>query len=77
MAFTTWAALRTAIKDAIADYVAGAPCVGEYEINGRQLKYRSIKELKELYKLTTDLEDLENGGDQTTRQSHGRYRRPL
>jgi hypothetical protein len=53
MAFTTWAALKTSILDAMADSLAGSPCTGEYEIStssmSRKLKYRSYEELERLY----------------------------
>ena len=75
MAFTTWSALRTAIKDAIADYVAGSPVTGEYSIGGRTLRYRSIEDLKNLLKLTYEMEDLETAGHPSTRVSYGRHRR--
>jgi hypothetical protein len=75
MAFTTWSALRTSIKDAIADYIAGSPCTGEYSINGRRLVYRSVDDLKKLLLLTYEMEELEGGGDPSTRVSYGRYRR--
>lgn len=74
MAFTTWAALRTAILDAIANYVAGAPCIGEYTIGDRHLRYRSIAELKDLLKATYELESLESAGS-SGMVSYGRPRR--
>jgi hypothetical protein len=75
MAFTTWTALRTAIKDAIADQVAGAPCAGEYQIRGRKLVYRSYQELIDLLHKTYDLEALESAGETSTTISYGRPRR--
>jgi len=73
--FTTWSALRDAIKDAIANHVAGEPCVGEYSIGSRRLKYRSIKELTELFHMSYKLEEMENAGDSGVMVSYGRYRR--
>jgi hypothetical protein len=73
--FTTWAALRTAVKDAIADYVAGSPCVGEYSMGGRTMRYRNIKELRELFEMTYNLENIENAGQGSTVTSYGRYSR--
>lgn len=73
MAFTSWSALRTAIKDAIADYVAGSPITGSYTINGRQMTYRSIDELKKLLQLTYEMEDIESAGDYSNRQSYGTF----
>lgn len=75
MAFSTWTALRTAIKDAIADHVAGSPCTGEYSIGGRTLKYRSYQDLIELYRKTYVLEAMETPGTVSTRVSYGRHRR--
>ncbi len=74
-AFTTWAALRTAILDAIADSVAGAPMTGEYWKGNRRLRYRSYDELVSLYDKTFDLETLENSGNPSTMVSYGRMRR--
>ena len=73
--FTTWTALRTAVKNAIADYVAGSPCVGEYSMGGRTMKYRSIEDLRKLYEMTYDLENIENAGQGSTVTSYGRYSR--
>jgi len=75
MAFTTWAALRTAIKDAIADHVAGDACTGSYSIAGRSLTYRSFEELVELLEKTYSLESLEGSGDRNQMTSFGRHRR--
>lgn len=75
MAFTTWTALRTAIKDAIADHIAGDPCVGSYTINDRTLKYNSFEDLLSLYEKTFILENMETGGNPATRVSYGRHRR--
>jgi hypothetical protein len=75
MAFTTWAALRTAIKDAIADHVAGDACTGSYSIGNRSLTYRSFEELVELLEKTYSLESLEGSGDRNQMTSFGRHRR--
>lgn len=75
MAFTTWAALRTAIKDAIADHVAGTPCTGEYTIGSRRLVYRSYDELVKLLKDTYVLESIENEGSPENHISYVRPRR--
>ena len=71
MAFESWSALHTAILDAITDYVAGAPCVGEYRIGTRRLTYRSIDDLKKLLELA----ELRAGAETGPRTSYGRYRR--
>lgn len=75
MAFTTWTALRTAIKDAIADHVAGAPCTGSYSIGNRSMSYKSFDELCELLEKTYALESIESRGDRTQMVSYGRHRR--
>uniref|UniRef100_A0A6M3K1Y3 Uncharacterized protein n=1 Tax=viral metagenome TaxID=1070528 RepID=A0A6M3K1Y3_9ZZZZ len=72
--FTTWTALRTAVLDAIADYVAGAPLTGEYTIMGRTMKYRSIEELQRLYEFADKMMQSENI-TASSRVSHGRFRR--
>ena len=73
--FTTWLALRTAIKNAIADYVAGSPCTGAYSKGGRSLTFRSFDELIGLLEKTYQLESLENSGDRDRMVSFGRPRR--
>lgn len=73
-AFTTWTALRTAVLDAISDYVAGAPLTGEYTIMGRTMKYRSIEELQRLYNFADKMMQSENITPYN-RVSHGRFRR--
>lgn len=42
MAFTSWAALETAVKDSIAD---GNVLVREFEMNDRKIKFRSWAEV--------------------------------
>ena len=73
--FTTWTALRTAIKNAIADHVAGSPCTGAYTKGSRSLTYRSFDELIGLLEKTYQLEALENSGDRSRMVSFGRYKR--
>lgn len=75
MSFTTWAALRTAILDAIANHVAGEPCVGHFVKDNRTLSYKKFDDLTDLYEKTFILESLESAGDTSTRVSYGRYRR--
>jgi len=75
MAFTTWAVLRTAIKDALSNHIAGTPCTGEYAIGNRRLRYRTFDELMGLLEKTYQLEALENAGDPSVMVSYGRARR--
>ena len=75
MAFTSWPVLRTAIKDALADHIAGSPMSGEYSIGNRRLKYRSYDELLALLKLTYEMEGLESAGNPSSMVSYGRYGR--
>jgi len=71
MAFTTWEALKTSILDAMADSILGSPCTGEYEINGRKMKYRSYEELQRLYEWVK----IQSARASGPRRSFGRYRR--
>jgi hypothetical protein len=74
--FSTWAALRTAIKDAIANHIAGAPCVGAYTTPaGQTVRYRTYEELTDLLARTYELEAIEQTGQRSTMVSYGRYRR--
>ena len=73
MPFTSWGDLRTSIKDALADHVAGNPCTGSYSIGNRSLTYRSFEELVDLLEKTYILESLESSGDRTQMVSYGRH----
>ena len=73
--FSTWAALRTAIKDAIANHVANTPLTGSYSIMGFDLRYKNYEELVDLLQKTYVLEELENTGDRNTIVSYARPRR--
>lgn len=74
MAFISWENLRESLKDALADYVSsGSPITKEYSIGGRKHVIRDVKELKDLIKLTYEMEDLENSGSYTV--SYGRFKR--
>lgn len=75
MVFDTWTALRTAIKDALADSLAGTPNVGQFTKGERTLRYRSYEELTGLLEKTYALEALENTGDPSKMKSYGRFRR--
>ena len=75
MAFTTWAAVRTAIKNAIATHADGDPCVGSYSVEGVTVQYKSMSELLDLYKMTYTLAALDSGGTPTSRISYGSPRR--
>jgi hypothetical protein len=72
--FSTWEDLRTAIKNAIANQVAGKAAAGEYEFHGIRMKYRTFEELTKLLDKTYELEALEATGS-SARVSYGRYRR--
>ena len=69
-AFTTWDALRTAILDAMANNIAGTPCVGEYQINGRRIVYRTFGELQKLYENTFKMEATGSGALPVSYGSH-------
>jgi DNA phosphorothioation-dependent restriction protein DptG len=73
--FSTWAALRTAIKDAIADHLAGQPLVSEFDHGGRRFKFRSIDEMADFLERTYKLEAMESSGDRSTTTLYARARR--
>jgi hypothetical protein len=75
MAFTTWSALREAIKSKLADHIAGSPCIGEYYIGDKRIRYRTYEELVSLYKSTYELESMESAGSTASCVSYGRHRR--
>ena len=76
MSFTTWEALRSSIRDAIANQVSNAPCVGSVSLpDGKQLKYRDYEELCGLIQKTYILESLETRPAASNRVSYGGWRR--
>lgn len=75
MAFTSWADMRTDLKNALADYVAGAPIHKEYQIAGRRAVFRDVEEIKKLISMTYEMEALENSGNPENMTSYGRYER--
>ena len=79
MAFSSWSALRAAIKDALANHIAGEPCIGEYEFKSpsgaRRFRYRSFDELLSLYRRTYEMEALDQSGDRSVMVSYARPRR--
>jgi len=75
MAFTTWAALRTAMKDALADHYATGNFVGSYAIGNRQIKYKTEDEFFRALEMTYKMEALESAGDRASMVSYGRMRR--
>ncbi len=75
MAFTTWSALRDDLKDALSDLAAGNPFTDEYTIGSRKHKVKTAEDIKALYKLTYDLEELETAGQVGNIVSYGSYKR--
>ncbi|HNR14627.1 MAG TPA: hypothetical protein PKM59_15070 [Thermodesulfobacteriota bacterium] len=73
--FTSWADVRTAIKNAIANHASGDPCVGSFSCDGVTITYKSYDDLKKLYALTFELEGLDNAGSRQSRTSYGQPRR--
>jgi hypothetical protein len=47
MAFTTWAALKTAVLDGLAN---GSVLTSSYTINGRVISFRNLKEVTDFLK---------------------------
>jgi hypothetical protein len=74
-AFSTWSALRAAIKDALADWAAGRPTVKEFSHGTRTFKFANPEELMAFYERTYNLEALESAGDRSTTVIYGRARR--
>lgn len=74
-AFTTWTALRTAIKDAMANALAGDPYTAEFGMGRHRFVAKSFDELTGLLEKSYTLEALESSGDRSTRVSFGRPRR--
>ncbi|MCL4873850.1 hypothetical protein KJ039_07205 [bacterium] len=65
--FTTWTALYQAMLNALADAVAsGAFKAVSYSINGKQVQYRSIDDLRKGIEWAKSMADYETGS------AHGR-----
>lgn len=73
MAFTTWAALRTSLLDALAALAAGNPYTEEYTIGSRKHTIRSSDDIMKLIRLTYEMESTENAGQNVV--SYGSPRR--
>ena len=73
--FSTWGAVRTAIKNAIATHADGDPCIGEYSVEGVTVKYTSVTDLENLYKMTFRMEALDSTPTRSSRTSVGSHRR--
>ena len=71
--FTTYAAIRTDIKNAIATHVAGQPMTRSYQIGDFAKTFNSVEELKNFYKMTYELEALDNTGNYQSMVSYGRW----
>lgn len=76
MAFTTWAAVRADILDAIADYASsGKFMMRRYTKGNFSREIGSITEAKDFLKLTYEMESLESAGVTSACTSYGRPRR--
>ena len=75
MAFTSWSAMISDLKDALADYISGAPITKEYRIAGRQMVFRDAGEIEGLLDLCRRQEALDSAGDPSKMVSYGRHRR--
>lgn len=71
MAFTTWAALKTAILNAMADHASGKPFMKTYEFDGVTRTATDIKELQDFYEWVSK----QAAKSSRPRPSFGRYRR--
>lgn len=72
--FSSWAELRTTLKDQIATLIEGQPFLQQYTIGSFSRTVRSVRELKELYQLTYDLESLDDHISSGIPCSYGRHR---
>jgi len=76
MAFSTWSAVRTSLKNALQDHLDnGKSLVGMVTINGRQLQYNNLDSIMKLIDETYVQESKETAGNMSTRRSFGRFRR--
>jgi len=75
MAFTSWAAVREDLQDAIADMAGGAPGTKQYSIGGKTMVFRDVQQIKDFYKMTYELESLDDSGNPATMRSFSRHRR--
>jgi len=75
MSFTSWATLRSSMKDALADHYATGTFTGSYKIGDRQIEYKSESEFWKSYEMTYKMEALESAGDPSQMVSYGRARR--
>lgn len=74
-AFTSWADLRSAVKDALADHIAGKPFLSEFSHGERTFKFRSTEDMVKFLRDTYILESQESVGDRSSSTIYGRARR--
>ena len=76
MAFTTYAALRTALLDALADHLAsGLALTGQIQFRDRLISYKSPADIEKLVAMTYRLEALETKPTAAQKISYGKFRR--
>ena len=63
--FTTWAALRDELKNALMALASGSPYTQQYTISGRTHIVRTASDIKAMIEMTYELESIENGGADT------------
>ena len=73
MAFVSWDAVISDLKDKLADYIAGNPMTQEYRIGGRTHILRSADDIEGLLRMAYRMKAFEDGS--SVRTSHGRPRR--
>jgi len=75
MAFTTWAALETSVKDLIADHITnGTVLVGQVSAGDKTISYRKIEDLYAILDMARKMQAIENISA-TSRVSYSRWRR--
>jgi thiamine pyrophosphokinase len=69
--FSTWDALRTAIKDQLQTVMEDEPCIGEFQKGDFRIRYDSKKDLMDILKQTYELEAQELEAEQAGAVSVG------
>jgi len=76
MAFTTWAAFRSDLKDKIADAVSNGTALTQTAVvSGMTIQYKSLDEAIGWIEKSYKMEALDNIGNPSNMVSYGRHRR--
>lgn len=76
MAFTTWAAFRTTLLDAIQSHVEGQPMTGDVSLpDGTRIRYNSVDDARKWLEFADFQIAKETAGSRSSRVSYGQHRR--